>query len=109
MWQRQWKRGSGSSRQSIHDSGPWRRQGYEKQPDRGHHRAVSPLQHFMSDWLEIERLEEREILCLTLTLDHDLIDGTPAARFAERLKELIEGAAQLLFLGEGTRCKRGPS
>ena len=39
------------------------------------------------------RPEEREYLCLTLTLDHDVIDGAPAARFAERLKELIEGSA----------------
>lgn len=38
---------------------------------------------------------EREYLCLTLTIDHDVIDGAPAARFAERLKELIEGGTGL--------------
>jgi pyruvate/2-oxoglutarate dehydrogenase complex dihydrolipoamide acyltransferase (E2) component len=32
----------------------------------------------------------REILDLTLTFDHDIVDGAPAARFAGRLKELIE-------------------
>jgi pyruvate/2-oxoglutarate dehydrogenase complex dihydrolipoamide acyltransferase (E2) component len=32
----------------------------------------------------------REYLCLTLTFDHDVVDGAPAARFAARLKELIE-------------------
>ena len=32
----------------------------------------------------------REILCLTLSLDHDIVDGAPAARFAKRLRELIE-------------------
>jgi pyruvate/2-oxoglutarate dehydrogenase complex dihydrolipoamide acyltransferase (E2) component len=32
----------------------------------------------------------REYLCITVSLDHDLIDGAPAARFAMRLKELIE-------------------
>jgi pyruvate/2-oxoglutarate dehydrogenase complex dihydrolipoamide acyltransferase (E2) component len=32
----------------------------------------------------------REYLNLTLTFDHDVIDGAPAARFASRLKELIE-------------------
>jgi|SRR5215471_15274619 len=32
----------------------------------------------------------REYLCLTLSFNHDLIDGAPAARFTERLKELIE-------------------
>lgn len=38
------------------------------------------------------RLTEHEFLCLTLTFDHDIIDGAPAARFSARLKELIEGA-----------------
>jgi pyruvate/2-oxoglutarate dehydrogenase complex dihydrolipoamide acyltransferase (E2) component len=41
------------------------------------------------------RIEAREYLCLTLTLDHDLIDGAPAARFARRLTELIESGAGL--------------
>ena len=33
----------------------------------------------------------REYLCVTLSFDHDLIDGAPAARFVSRLRELIEG------------------
>ena len=32
----------------------------------------------------------REYLCLTVSLDHDIIDGAPAARFTQSLKELIE-------------------
>ena len=32
----------------------------------------------------------REYLCITMSFDHDLIDGAPAARFTSRLKELIE-------------------
>ena len=32
----------------------------------------------------------REYLCLTISFDHDIIDGAPAARFTRRLKELIE-------------------
>lgn len=32
----------------------------------------------------------REYLCITLSFNHDVIDGTPAARFTGRLKELIE-------------------
>ncbi len=40
-----------------------------------------------------ERIEAREFLCLTLSFDHDLIDGAPAARFATRLKELIQHAS----------------
>lgn len=32
----------------------------------------------------------REYLSLTISLDHEMIDGAPAARFTQRLKELIE-------------------
>ncbi|HXZ03203.1 MAG TPA: 2-oxo acid dehydrogenase subunit E2 [Ktedonobacteraceae bacterium] len=32
----------------------------------------------------------REYLSLTISFDHDIIDGAPAARFTKRLKELIE-------------------
>jgi hypothetical protein len=32
----------------------------------------------------------REYLSMTLSFNHDLIDGAPAARFVQRLKELIE-------------------
>jgi pyruvate/2-oxoglutarate dehydrogenase complex dihydrolipoamide acyltransferase (E2) component len=38
------------------------------------------------------RIEIREYLCLTLSLDHDIVDGAPAARFTARLKELIESS-----------------
>ena len=37
------------------------------------------------------RLEIREVLCVTVSLDHDIVDGAPAARFVQRLKELVEG------------------
>lgn len=40
------------------------------------------------------QIQIREYLCLTLTFDHDVIDGAPAARFASRLKELIEGGPE---------------
>ena len=36
------------------------------------------------------QLENREYLCVTISMDHDVIDGAPAARFIQRLKELIE-------------------
>jgi pyruvate/2-oxoglutarate dehydrogenase complex dihydrolipoamide acyltransferase (E2) component len=36
------------------------------------------------------RIEPREILHLTLSFDHDVVDGAPAARFTRRLIELIE-------------------
>jgi pyruvate/2-oxoglutarate dehydrogenase complex dihydrolipoamide acyltransferase (E2) component len=32
----------------------------------------------------------REYLSLTISLNHDLIDGSPAARFTQRVKDLIE-------------------
>ncbi len=34
--------------------------------------------------------ETREFLCLTLSFDHDIIDGAPAARFVRDLKKIIE-------------------
>ncbi|MFP3914727.1 MAG: 2-oxo acid dehydrogenase subunit E2 [Actinomycetota bacterium] len=36
-------------------------------------------------------LQEREHLSLTISVDHDIIDGAPAARFVERLRQLVEG------------------
>ncbi|HTP08136.1 MAG TPA: 2-oxo acid dehydrogenase subunit E2, partial [Anaerolineae bacterium] len=38
------------------------------------------------------RIEIREYLDLTITFDHDVVDGAPAARFAQRLKELLESS-----------------
>lgn len=32
----------------------------------------------------------RDYLSLTISSDHDIIDGAPAARFTQRLKDLIE-------------------
>ena len=37
-----------------------------------------------------DRIAVREILSLTISFDHDIVDGAPAARFTQRLKELIE-------------------
>jgi pyruvate/2-oxoglutarate dehydrogenase complex dihydrolipoamide acyltransferase (E2) component len=36
------------------------------------------------------RVEIREYLSLTISVDHDIIDGAPLARFSARFKELIE-------------------
>jgi pyruvate/2-oxoglutarate dehydrogenase complex dihydrolipoamide acyltransferase (E2) component len=49
------------------------------------------------------RIEIREYLCLTLMFDHDIVDGAPAARFTQRLKELIESGYGLD--GDGTVSK----
>lgn len=42
------------------------------------------------------RIEPREILCLTVAFDHDVVDGAPAARFTHRLVELIESGNGLV-------------
>jgi pyruvate/2-oxoglutarate dehydrogenase complex dihydrolipoamide acyltransferase (E2) component len=41
------------------------------------------------------QLEPRELLDLTISVDHDIVDGAPAARFARRLAELVEAAEGL--------------
>jgi len=42
-----------------------------------------------------ERIEVREMLALTVSVDHDVIDGAPAARFGARLARLLEDGAGL--------------
>jgi pyruvate/2-oxoglutarate dehydrogenase complex dihydrolipoamide acyltransferase (E2) component len=41
------------------------------------------------------QVQIREYLSLTISIDHDVVDGAPAARFAQHLKELIEGGTEL--------------
>jgi pyruvate/2-oxoglutarate dehydrogenase complex dihydrolipoamide acyltransferase (E2) component len=41
------------------------------------------------------QVEVREYLNLTLSFDHDIVDGAPAARFTMKLIELIELATVL--------------
>ena len=41
------------------------------------------------------RVEPRELLPVTVSVDHDLVDGAPAARFVARLREIVEGAEVL--------------
>jgi pyruvate/2-oxoglutarate dehydrogenase complex dihydrolipoamide acyltransferase (E2) component len=36
------------------------------------------------------RIEVRKYMSVTVSFDHDVIDGAPAARFMQRLKELVE-------------------
>jgi pyruvate/2-oxoglutarate dehydrogenase complex dihydrolipoamide acyltransferase (E2) component len=37
----------------------------------------------------------REYLDLTLSIDHDIVDGAPAARFVQRFRELLESGEEL--------------
>jgi pyruvate/2-oxoglutarate dehydrogenase complex dihydrolipoamide acyltransferase (E2) component len=41
------------------------------------------------------RIEIREFLSMTVSFDHDIIDGAPAARFTQRLRELVESGYDL--------------
>ena len=49
------------------------------------------------------QVEFREYLSMTISVDHDVIDGAPAIRFALRLKELIESGYGLFDLDSATR------
>jgi pyruvate/2-oxoglutarate dehydrogenase complex dihydrolipoamide acyltransferase (E2) component len=51
-------------------------------------------------------VETREYLSLTITVDHDIVDGAPAARYTRRLCELIEQAAGLDMSADD---RHGPS
>ena len=42
-----------------------------------------------------DHIEIRDVLDLTLAIDHNVIDGAPATRFSAELRELIESAAVL--------------
>ena len=42
-----------------------------------------------------QRIEIRQYMSVTVSIDHDIIDGAPAARFIQRLKELVERAGGL--------------
>lgn len=43
-------------------------------------------------------LQEREHLCLTVSFDHDIVDGAPAARFTSRFAELLSSGDQVYEL-----------
>ncbi len=44
---------------------------------------------------EADSSSEREHLCLTVTFNHDIVDGAPAARFLKRFSELLMDTALL--------------
>jgi pyruvate/2-oxoglutarate dehydrogenase complex dihydrolipoamide acyltransferase (E2) component len=43
-----------------------------------------------------DQIEAREALCVTLSFDHDIVDGGPATRFAQHFKELLESGHGLV-------------
>jgi pyruvate/2-oxoglutarate dehydrogenase complex dihydrolipoamide acyltransferase (E2) component len=38
------------------------------------------------------KIEPRQFLCITVSVDHDIVDGAPAARFVARFREFIESS-----------------
>jgi pyruvate/2-oxoglutarate dehydrogenase complex dihydrolipoamide acyltransferase (E2) component len=45
--------------------------------------------------LQDGQLQDREYLCLTVSFDHDVVDGGPAARFIQRFASLVQTGAGL--------------
>jgi pyruvate/2-oxoglutarate dehydrogenase complex dihydrolipoamide acyltransferase (E2) component len=54
------------------------------------------------------QIQDREYLSLTVSFDHDIVDGGPAARFTQRLQELLQHCYGLLGqdLNEGQAVKK---
>ena len=46
-------------------------------------------------WVVDGQVGIRDVLDLTVAIDHKVVDGAPAARFGAELRELIESAAVL--------------
>jgi pyruvate/2-oxoglutarate dehydrogenase complex dihydrolipoamide acyltransferase (E2) component len=46
-------------------------------------------------WVVNDKIVPRDILNMTITTDHDLVDGGPLARFVDRLVELMENGYSL--------------
>jgi pyruvate/2-oxoglutarate dehydrogenase complex dihydrolipoamide acyltransferase (E2) component len=54
------------------------------------------------------QIETREHLCLTISFNHDIVDGAPAARFVKRFSELLMGG-ELLASETGIAAKETKS
>lgn len=54
------------------------------------------------------QMSTRDYLSLTVSFDHNLVDGAPAARFTERFKELIERGYGLIEQERPARNQRQP-
>ncbi len=47
-------------------------------------------------WVVEGKIEVREVLDMTVSIDHDIVDGAPAARFVNQLRELVEDGYGLM-------------
>jgi pyruvate/2-oxoglutarate dehydrogenase complex dihydrolipoamide acyltransferase (E2) component len=54
-------------------------------------------------------VEGRQYLCMTVSADHDILDGAPFARFIQRLSELIESGYGLEEAGVSLAVQAGGS
>lgn len=61
----------------------------------GHSLAITVGGIVSRPCLKNGQIENREHLCLTITFDHDVIDGAPATRFIQHFKELVESGSGL--------------
>lgn len=52
-------------------------------------------------WAVDGRVDVREVLDLTVTVDHNVVDGAPAARFVASMRELVESASLLPVAVDG--------
>jgi hypothetical protein len=48
------------------------------------------------------RIEVRQFVHLTVSVDHDIVDGAPAARFTQQFRELLESSYGLVALTNET-------
>jgi pyruvate/2-oxoglutarate dehydrogenase complex dihydrolipoamide acyltransferase (E2) component len=44
-------------------------------------------------------IEPREVLCLTISVDHDVVNGAPLARFISCFRKSVESASLLTEAG----------
>jgi pyruvate/2-oxoglutarate dehydrogenase complex dihydrolipoamide acyltransferase (E2) component len=58
-------------------------------------------------WIVAGRIEAREILDVTIAIDHDVVDGAPAARFVQRFRDLVESADGLPEAIAGSTRREG--
>ncbi len=59
-------------------------------------------------WVTVGGIGVRDMLSLTVSVDHNITDGAVAARFTERLKELIESGYGLEGVLEGVEVSPAP-
>jgi pyruvate/2-oxoglutarate dehydrogenase complex dihydrolipoamide acyltransferase (E2) component len=52
-------------------------------------------QHTIHGLVDVDAIEPREFVCLTISVNHDVVNGAPPARFIGRLRDSIETGSLL--------------